>query len=108
MHAFNIMAEAKMRQWAKTTQEAKAASAGSPKAAHTPAPAFESLESKLHGEITALLDNASGALGAERETLLRQAEELRVQLAARLERDGYHLLARHFTESIQAYRTRKE
>ena len=107
MHAFDIMAEAKMRQWARKTQEAKDAPAGQPKAAHTPAPVFESLESKLHGEITALLDKASELEGAEREELLRQAEELRVQLAARLERDGYHILARHFTESIQAYRARK-
>ena len=106
MRAFDIMAEAKMRQWAKETQQAKSAPTGQSKA--KPAPAFESLESKLHGEITSLLDEASGQQGEQREALLRQAEELRVQLAARLERDGYHLLARHFTDSIQAYRTRKK
>lgn len=97
MNAFDLMAEAKMRQWEKEKKEGKAkASSGRTVSAG----AGESFERQLFDDIKRLLRRAKGEDPEARSHTLQEAEALQIQLSARLERGGSRYLSKYLFETI--------
>ena len=102
MNAFDLLAEAKMRQWEKEKKEGK----GGPRSGK-PAISIssgESLERQLFDDIKRLIRRAHQEEPAVRRQTLREAEALQVQLSARLERSGCRHLSKYLFETIAELR----
>ena len=102
MHAFDILAEAKMRQWEKEKKEGAAKPAAS---GPTLSVEFgDSLEKQLFADITRLIRRSRRESPQTRQETLREAESLQVRLSARLEKTGAYHLSRYVAERIGALR----
>lgn len=97
MHALNILAEAKMRQW---EQDRRAGRVSLQSGNQTSFSSGHSLEKLLFDDICALYAQARTATGAERLRLSRDAEKLQIQLTVRLERQGYATLAKWYGDML--------
>jgi len=106
MHAFDIMAEAKMRQWEKERKEG----GSKPTAGRQliTVSAGESLEKQLYTDIKRMIAQAKGEQPEARRETLREAEALEVQLLARLERSGCFNLTKYLADEIRKLRTAAE
>ena len=100
MHAFDILAEAKIRQWQKEKQEGTSNTAGN--AEPVTREAFESMEKRLYHDIRANILRSYMATGKERAAMLEEAYNMQVQLASRLERSGYARISTMFADAIEA------
>ncbi|WP_319582359.1 hypothetical protein [uncultured Pseudodesulfovibrio sp.] len=102
MHAFDILAEAKMRQWEKEKKDGV-----TKPSANRPALSVESgdsLEKQLFADIKRLIRRSrQEPPQAGRETL-KEAERVQVQLSARLEKAGAYHLSRYVADRIRALR----
>jgi hypothetical protein len=97
MHAFDILAEAKMRRWEKERKsKGKKASAG-----RLLVDADECLEKQLYSEIRTLITASRDAAPEERHKLLMRAEKLQVQLSVRLEKGNLHHVAKWLGDEIR-------
>ncbi len=107
MHAFDILAEAKIRQWEKDRQERrnKGETGGEPKLEPVSSRSDNSLEKRLYLEIRKNIVMAFQEESQEK-CLLDSAYKLQVQLAARLEKCGYNRMARFFDDEIRTLRSR--
>ena len=102
MNAFDLLAEAKMRQWEKEKKEGKSGpGSGKPTIS---ASSGESLERQLFDDIKRLMRRARLEEPATRKETLREAEALQVQLSARLERSGCRYLSKYLFETIAELR----
>ena len=104
MHAFDIMAEAKMRQWQEDLRTGKAKLRSDPSAFS--ATNLESLERRLYREVRENVIRSHLVPEDQRQELLEEATAMQVQLAARLETSGFNQLSRLFAEEIQALKVR--
>ncbi len=102
MHAFDILAEAKIRQWEKEKKEGKQDKRV--QAQSESAYSGQSLERQLYDEIRELIRQAYSEGSGKQEMLLGEAEKLQVQLTARLETSGYHNMSKWFGDEIQRYK----
>ncbi|WP_338669176.1 hypothetical protein [Pseudodesulfovibrio methanolicus] len=101
MRAFDIMAEAKMRQWEQDKKDGKIKPSGGPTLS---VESGDSLEKQLFADITRLIRRSrQEPLQTSAETL-REAEKLQVQLSARLERTGACHLSRYVADRVRALR----
>lgn len=100
MHAFDIMAEAKIRQWEQDVREgrAKKPTGGNP----APLDTSESLEKLLLHEIRLTIIKAYMVDGETRKKMLSECSDMQVQLASRLEKSGYNLMSKMLADEIQA------
>lgn len=106
MNAFDILAEAKIRQWQQDLRDGKgrSTSAGS-------SPSFnnkESLEKILYDEIRRTIIKSYQEPEEDRKNMLSKAAEMQVQLAARLEKSGHNLMSKMFAEEIQKIRLKAD
>lgn len=101
MRAFDIMAEAKMRQWEKDKKEGKVKPSTRPPLS---VESGDSLEKQLFADITRLIRRSRQEPLRTGEETLREAEKLQVQLSARLERTGAYHLSRYVADRIRALR----
>ncbi|MGE4194482.1 MAG: hypothetical protein AB7E51_13915 [Pseudodesulfovibrio sp.] len=102
MHGFDLLAEAKMRQWEKERKEG-----GAKAAANRPTVTVESgdsLEKQLFADIKRLILRSREELPQTGRTTLKEAEKVQVQLSARLEKAGACHLSRYVAERIRAMR----
>lgn len=104
MHAFDIMAEAKMRQWEKDVREGRTTFSRSRN--QSTINSYESLEKILYNDIRATIIKAYMENGNVRKEMLNDADKMQVQLTSRLEKCGYHLMSRMFTDEIQVLKAR--
>ena len=102
MNGFDIMAEAKMRQWEKDKKEGKTEPVSEKQFVFVRAD--ESYEKQLFAEIKRLIQQSHQEDAESRRQTLRQAEGLQVQLSARLERSGCYYLSQHVFEEIAKLR----
>ena len=102
MNAFDLLAEAKMRQWEKEKKEGK--SGPGPGKGTISASSGESFERQLFDDIKRLMRRARQEEPEERRRTLREAEALQIQLSARLERSGSRYLSRYLFETITELR----
>jgi len=103
VNAFNIMAEAKMRQWEKDKKEGKIRPNKDGQLVSMGI--GDSLEKQLFGDIKRLISRSHQEEPAARDATLREAEKLQVHLAARLERNGCYHLAKYLFEEIARLRS---
>lgn len=99
MHAFGILAEAKMRRWEKEKKNGKASKKSSRQ--FTLGKNTESLEKQLYAEVKQLIHDAEAADTETRTTLLKKAERIQIQLTTRLEKGGHYNVAKLLSENIQ-------
>ena len=104
MHAFDILAESKIREWQQTVREKK--ENPSEETPHSTAPLTESYEKILYYDIRKTIIESFMTQGEEREALLKSASDMQVQLASRLEKSGYNIISKMFGDEIQALRQR--
>jgi len=105
VRAFDIMAEAKMRQWEKEKKEGTAKpSASGP----SPVESGESFERQLFADIRRLIRRSRQEPLRAGAATLREAEKLQVQLSARLEKAGACHLSRYVADRIRAMREGKD
>lgn len=104
MRAFDVMAEAKMRQWEQEVREGKTKPISSAKPLTLDF--SESLERRLYRDIRETIIKAYMQTGATQQQMLAEAERMQVQLNSRLEKSGYNRVSRMFSENIHALRTR--
>ena len=102
MNAFDLLAEAKMRQWEKEKKEGKAAP--DPGRQTISAGSGESFERRLFADIKRLIGQARREGPEGRKRALREAEALQIQLSARLERNGSYHLSRYLFEVVSELR----
>lgn len=102
MHAFDILAEAKMRQWEKEKKEgvAKPARSGPSLSLES----GDSLEKQLFADIRRLIRRSRLEDPQASRATLKEAERVQVQLSARLEKAGAYHLSRHVADRIRALR----
>jgi len=102
MNAFDLLAEAKMRQWEKEKKDGK----GDPKPGGRTisTSSGESFERQLFDDIKRLMRRARHEEPEARKRTLREAEALQVQLSARLERSGSRYLSKYLFETISELR----
>lgn len=104
MHAFDILAEAKMRQWEQDRRDGKVAE--KKKEAAVNPESYESLEKQLYYDIRKLIVESYLADEAVRQKMQSRASNMLVQLAARLERAGYNIMSKMFADEVQALKAR--
>ncbi|WP_027185063.1 hypothetical protein [Desulfovibrio inopinatus] len=102
MSVFDIMAEAKIRQWELEKKERKASP---PKKATLRIDPTASLEKQLYIDIRKLiiqsyLDNS------HQEEHQNMAAKLEVQLSARLEKSGYMRLSKLFSDELRTFKAK--
>ncbi|WP_419787398.1 hypothetical protein [Pseudodesulfovibrio sp.] len=102
MNAFDLLAESKMRQWEQDKKD------GKPKR-NSAGPVIgsgsgESFERQLFADIKRLIRRSHLEEPAARRQTLREAEDLQVQLSARLERNSSYHLCRYIFETLAALR----
>ncbi len=103
MHAFDILAEAKIRQWEQDKKEQKT----SPQKRETlRIDPTESLEKQLYLEIRQSIIKAYLESGTNREDHLQMATKMEVQLSARLERSGYNMMSKLFSDEIRSLKVK--
>ncbi|WP_027722461.1 hypothetical protein [Maridesulfovibrio zosterae] len=102
MHAFDLMAEAKMRQWEKDKKDGKISSTVEKK--QTLVGPGESLEKQLFIDIKKLITQSFLVEHDKRKELLVEAEKLQIHLSSRLERSGCYNLAKYFSDEISKLR----
>jgi hypothetical protein len=103
MHAFDILAESKMRQWERERREGETAPAPKVPAVHVDS--SDSLERKLYLDIRRLVVRSCMEPDEHGRGLMETAQKLQVQLNARLEKSGYNLLSRLFSDEISTLRS---
>ncbi len=106
MHAFDILAEAKIRQWEKEKREGKQDERKQPQT--DSAYSGQSLERQLYDEIRELIRRAYSDDSGMQDVLLGKAERLQIQLTARLETSGYHNISKLFSDEIQRYKKKSK
>ncbi len=97
MHALNILAEAKMRQWEKDREAGKTSLQSGRQLVIGKG---QSLERQLYDDIRSLIQQSQSEPPATRQRLLQSAERLQVQLTVRLEQGGYHHVAKWYGDEI--------
>lgn len=102
MNAFDIMAEAKMRQWEKDKKEGKVKQVTERQLVSVSS--GDSLEKQLFADIKRLIKRSHQEDPAVREATLVEAEKLQVQLSARLERNGCYHLTKYLFDEIRKLR----
>lgn len=104
MHAFDILAEAKMRQWEQDKRDGKVADKKKEDVV-TPE-SYESLEKQLYYDIRKLMVESYLAGETERQEMQSRANNMLVQLAARLERAGYNIMSKMFADEVQTLKAK--
>jgi hypothetical protein len=102
MNAFDIMAEAKMRQWEKSKKEGKAKQSTGKQLVSVSS--GDSLEKQLFADIKRLIKRSHQEEHCLREATLLEAEKLQVQLSTRLESSGCYYLAKYLFDEINKLR----
>lgn len=102
MNAFDIMAEAKMRQWEKDKKEGKVKQDAERQLVSVSS--GDSLEKQLFDDIKRLIKRSHQEEPVVREATLMESEKLQVQLSARLERNGCYLLTKYLFDEIRKLR----
>ena len=102
MNAFDIMAEAKMRQWEKDKREGKVKQSADRQPVSVSS--GDSLEKQLFADIKRLIKRSHQEEHCLREATLLEAEKLQVQLSARLEKSGCYHLAKYLFDEISKLR----
>lgn len=103
MNAFDIMAEAKMRQWEKDKMEGKIKPV--PKEQLVSVGSCESLEKQLFDDIKRLIKRSSQEEPKIQAATLKEVEKLQMQLLARLERSGCYHLTKYVFDEIRKLRS---
>ena len=98
MNGFDMMAEAKMRQWEK---EKKTGCKSISEKETISVSSGESLEKQLYAYIKRLIKQSFKAEPVEQKQMLKEAEKLQIQLSARLERSGYNNISKYFSDEIK-------
>lgn len=99
MHVFDILAEAKIRQWEVDVREGREKKPVEQQSASLDM--SESLEKALFRDIRKTLITAYMTGGEARHGLLAHSHDMQVQLAARLEKSGYNLMSTMLGEDIR-------
>jgi hypothetical protein len=99
---FQILTEAKIREWQNRSEEEKAAAAS---AEFQPSSSYEK---QLLDEIIGLIKSAKNVSQENAARRLSSAESLEIQLMASLEKQGLNLTARRIADEIRDHRRRSE
>lgn len=102
MSMFDILAEAKIRQWEQDVKDGKVKN--TPIGAPSLLDASQSLEKILYDEIRHTIIKSYKATGDARTKMLQASYEMQVQLASRLEKSGYYVMSKMFADEIQKVR----
>lgn len=105
MNAFDMMAEAKMRQWEKNKKEGNVKK--STDRSFVSVNSGDSMEKQLFADIKRLIKRSHHEDHPLREATLLETEKLQIQLSARLERSGCYHLARYLFDEISKLRANK-
>ncbi len=98
MHAFGLLAEAKMMQWEQDKKNGEVSKRSSAQVCSSDS--SDSLEKQLYAGIEKLIQESANVSPAQRADKLRQAEKMQVQLMCRLEKSGYNHLVKLFADNI--------
>lgn len=101
MNGFDMMAEAKMRQWEKEKKSGCKSASGKDTVSVS---SGESLEKQLYADIKRLIKQSFQEGSVEQKQTLKEAEKLQIQLSARLERSGYNNISKYFSDEIKKLR----
>lgn len=99
---FQILTEAKIREWQNRSEEEKAAAAS---AEFQPSSSYEK---QLLDEIIGLIKSTKNASQENAERKLSSAKNLEIQLMVSLEKQGLNLTARRIADEIRDHRNRSE